>query len=440
MKIHFSGIKVRAAWDSVRTSLWFLPAIMGGLAPVLAYGARAIDDRLGAGPDGSVPAIIYVSDPQQARELLTTILSSISTMASLVFSITMVVLTLAAGQFGPRLVRNFMGRLQTQLVLGTFVLTIIYTLLLLALIGPAEGSVAYLSVTVAIALALLCVALLVLFIHHLAKSIMSETLIEAVGRELDKGVAELPPPGEDGDPKSALPHDFDQGAAFFGPDTFGYVQTIEFGRIVEAAREADVLVGLYLRAGDFAIQNGRAFGIYPADRASEALARLVTRSIALGPHRTPVQDLEFSIRHLVEIAVRALSPGINDPYTAVSAIHRLSAPWPTLMNRSVPHGVFHDTGGRLRVVCPRPSYAGLLNASFSQIRQAGTDKPLILIHLLKTFKAMARCARTEQQRRALEAEVQAVLEDARREIHNHADLRNIEQHAQLALDDLRCSS
>mgnify|MGYP002716949788 FL=1 len=361
------------------------------------------------------------------------------TMASLVFSITMVVLTLAAGQFGPRLIRNFMGRLQTQFVLGTFVLTIIYCLLLLASIGPGDGggSDAYLSVTPAIGLALFSVALLVLSIHDLATSIMSETLIETVGRELDQGVRDLWPLGQADDPEQALPEDFAEQAALADVRTSGYVRAIEFGRIVEAARSADVLVGLYLRAGDFAIRNGRAFGIYPAERATPELKKIIGDAITLGVHRTPVQDIEFSIRHLVEVAVRALPPGINDPYTAVSVIHRLSAVWPDLMGRAVPQGGFIDDKGQVRVICPVPTYAALLNASFSQIRQSGAEKPLVLIHLLKASAAMAPCARTEEQRSALQDQVHAVLEDARRAIPNRADTRDVEQHSLLALHDLK---
>ncbi len=434
-----NGNASRALWDSVRTSLWFLPAIMGVLALGLTAGALALDKGLGQGSDESFPRIIYVSAPDQARELLATVLTSMITMASLVFSITMVVLTLAAGQFGPRLIRNFMGRLQTQFVLGTFVLTIIYCLLLLASIGPGdEGeSNAYLSVTIAIGLALFSVALLVLYIHDLATSIMSETLIETVGRELDQGVRDLRPLDQADDPEQALPEDFTERAALAGVEASGHVQAIEFGRIVEAARSADVLVGLYLRAGDFAIQNGRAFGIYPAERATPELRKIIGDAITLGVHRTPIQDIEFSIRHLVEIAVRALSPGINDPYTAVSVIHRLSAVWPQLMGRAVPQGVFSDDEGRVRVICPVPTYASLLNASFSQIRQSGTDKPLVLIHLLKAFAAMAYCAQTEEQRSALRDQVHAVLEDARRAIPNRADLEDVEQHGLSALHDLK---
>lgn len=436
------GNAVSALWDALRTSLWFLPAIMGVTALALTRAALALDDWLGQGPDDGFPSLIYVSEPPQARELLATVLTSMITMASLVFSITMVVLTLAASQFGPRLIRNFMGRRQTQLVLGTFVMTIIYSLLLLASIGPVEAdeTSAYPSVTFAVGLAVICIALLVLYIHQLASSIMSETLIEAVGDELDQGVRELHPLGRAADPEEALPDDFEERAAVCGVDASGYVQAIEFEGILDAARTADVMIGLYLRAGDFAIQNGRAFGIYPAERATPELARTVASLITLGVHRTPVQDLEFSIRHLVEIAVRALSPGINDPYTAVSVIHRLSASWPRLMNSDVPRGVFQDAEGRLRVVCPRPDYAALLHASFSQIRQNGADKPLILIHLLDAFKAIGYCACTSEQRAALREQVDAVLEDAQREILNHFDLEHVKQHAQRAIEELAANT
>ncbi len=431
------GNAIRALWDAVRTSLWFLPALMSIAAPLLVIGAMAVDSWLGQGEDQQFPWFIYVSKPAQAREFLSTILTSMITMASLVFSITMVVLTLAASQFGPRLIRNFMGRRVTQFVLGTYVMTILYSLLLLASVPEGEESQAFLSVTIAIVLTVVSVCLLVLFIHTLARSIMSETLIEAVGRELDQGIHDLRPLGHEDDPEAALPDDFEERAEISGLERFGYVQAIEFERIVEAARAADALVGIYLRAGDYAIDGSRAFGIYPKERVSPELEREIRSAITLGMERTPVQDLEFSIRHLVEIAVRALSPGINDPYSAVAVVHRLSGAWSRLVDKSMPPGVFHDEEGEMRVICPRPTYAILLNASFSQIRQSGAEKPLVLIHLLQAMGKVSRCARTDEQREALRAQVEAVLEDARRAIPNSADLRDVEEQGRRALAELK---
>ncbi|MCQ0971444.1 DUF2254 domain-containing protein [Paracoccus sp. TK19116] len=423
---------VRAKWDAVRTSLWFLPAILGATALPLVYAARHFDTRSGSAPAQDQAGWIYRGGPDQAREIVATILSAIGTMTSLVFSITMVVLTLAAGQFGPRLVRNFMARRQTQLVLGVFVLTILYALLLLSALGQDQQEGRFPSVTVAVALAALCLGLLVAFIHHLATSIMSESLIEAVGSELDEGVAALDEAKTEEPAEGELPQDFGQRAAFFGTDGFGYVQSVEIDQILKAARQADVVIGLDLRAGNFTIANGRAFGIYPADRAYPDLVKEIRAAIMLGPHRTPIQDLEFPIRHLVEIAVRALSPGINDPYTAVSVIHRLSAAWPELMRRAVPTGIYHDADGILRLIGPSIDNASLMNAAFSQIRQAGASMPLVLIHLLKSFRSMAPCTRNAAQRDALAAEITAVVEDARREIANRADLRDVESHAERA--------
>jgi uncharacterized membrane protein len=434
--------RLRALWDAIRNSLWPIPALMGLAAALLEPVATWIDGRLGSGPDESFPRLIYVSEPDQAREILATILTSMITMASLVFSITMVVLTLAASQFGPRLIRNFMGSRQTQLVLGAFVLTIVYCLLLLASVGwrEGEGPFPYLSVTVAIALALLSVGLLVYYLHALATSIMSETLIEAVGEELDQGIGELRPLDQGDDPEAVLPEDFEIEAHFSAPGTAGYVQAIEFRDIVEAARSADALVGLHFRAGDFVTETGKDIGIYPSGKATPELARAVTQAISVGVHRTPVQDPEFSIRHLVEIAVRALSPGINDPYTAVAAIDRLSASLARLMAKALPQGVFRDPRGTVRVICPRATYATLLSASFDQIRQNGADKPLILIHLLEAIVRIGRCARTEEQRVALREQVRTIAADAEREVANADDLSDVRRQVQRVEEVLRSAA
>lgn len=420
---------LRTRWDALRTSFWFVPALMALGAIGVAAAVPWMDGRFGTGAGARAPWFVYVSEPDQARDLLSTLLSSMITMASLVFSITMVVLTLAAGQFGPRLIRNFMASPQTQFVLGTFVATIVYCLLALASIGwrDGEGPFAYVSVTLAIGLALASVGLLVVYVDALARSIMSETVIEQVGRELDDALAELDPleVRERGNPEAALPEDYERRAAFFGPTRAGYVQGIEFEDIVEAAQQADVLVGLRFRAGDFVVEGSEGIGIYPGERSSDRLAEAVRRAVIVGVHRTPVQDPDFSIRHLVEIAVRALSPAINDPYTAVSVVNRLSASLSRLMGRAMPRGAYFDRDGVLRVLCPEPTYGSILGAAFDQIRQNGGDKPVIVIHLLT-------------QREALREQVRVIVEAAERRIEGPSDLAAVGRRADRgreALDD-----
>ena len=418
--------RLQTIWDAIRTSLWFVPSVMMVVGVVLAGLGFGLDLHFsGVGP-GSVPWWVYVSSPSDARSVLSTLLSSMITMTSLVFSITMVVLSLAANQFGPRLIRNFMASPQTQTVLGTFVMTILYDLIVLAAIGwrGEEGLFPFSTITIAMVLMAASIWLLVFFLHTLARSIVSETVIERVGRELDAVLDELEPlPSSlpQDDPENAIPEDFEQRSACFGPRVPGYVQAIEFDRLVEAVRSSDVVIGLYFRPGDYLVEDGRGIALYPGERDEPALRERILEAIIVGAHRTPVQDLEFGIRHLVEIAVRALSPGTNDPYTAVAVVHRLSASLARLMGRALPPGVFRDEEGTARVVCSQPSYASLTAAAFDQIRQNGADKPLIVIHLLKALDRIAEHVRLPAQAEVLAAQLRIVAEDAEREIVSPSD-------------------
>jgi uncharacterized membrane protein len=250
---------LRTFWDLLRTSFWFVPLLMAFGGAALAGLCLQLKGVLQG--RAQTPWYIYVSGPEDARNLASTLLSSMITMASLVFSITMVVLTLAAGQFGPRLVRNFMASLQTQVVLGVFVLTIVHCLLSLAAIGwrPSNDPEPYPTVSLAILLTLVSLGMLVYHLHVLGRSIVSETVIARVGGELDAALDTLGElRDEEAEPEAALPPDFDERARSLGVPATGFVQAIDFGGLVAAAERADVLVGLTFRAGDFVIAKGGA--------------------------------------------------------------------------------------------------------------------------------------------------------------------------------------
>ncbi|MDB6453751.1 DUF2254 domain-containing protein [Falsirhodobacter sp. 20TX0035] len=433
------GDRWRRWLDDMLTSLWLLPALMTGTAPVLYALFSALDRRVTAAPTGPLRHITYVAAPDQARDLLATLLTSMITMASLVFSITMVVLTLAASQFGPRLIRNFMASFQTQILLGTYMLTSVYCLLLLTSFGDRPGTdpaTASPSVSVAVALSVISLALLILYIHTLATSIVSESLISAVGKELDDGVASLTRGNADPFSMASPPDDWAENAAHVRLKTAGYVQVIEFHTLAAAARKAGVVIFLPFRTGDFAVPDADPIGVHPPDRVTPELERTLRGAVSLGVHRTPVQDLEYSIRHLVEIAMRALSPAINDPYTAVAVIQRLTASWSDLLGCNLPQGAIRDPDGAVRVVFPPVSFRSLLKASFSQIRQTAADKPFVLIHLLKALEQMSHSTVTLDQRTDLEDQVRAALEDAEREVANSQDLRDVQAQARRTLEVL----
>lgn len=428
--------QAQVIWEKLRTSFWLVPTIMGLLGGLLAWLGYFGDLVLSRQAGAPAPPLVYLGTADHARDVIATLLSSMITMTSLVFSITMVVLTLAASQFGPRLIRSFMSSHHTQVVLGTFIMTTVYCLLVLGSLGSytSQEQQPFASVSGAIALALASIALLVLFLHFLARSIVSETVIHRVGLELDHSIRDLEPVDktQEADPRAALPAEFEQTAKFFGPPSQGYVQAIDYESLVAHAEGADVMIGLYFAPGDYVVIDGGGIGVYPADRCTAELERQISQAMLLGPHRTPTQDIEFSIRHLVEIAVRALSPGINDPYTAAAVINQLSASLSLLMSRAMPPAVLHDTAGKLRVSSPRATYATLLSAGFNQIRQNAAGKPFVVIYLIEAIIRIADHVRLESHRSALQEQLNAILSDARRDIPDGYDMETINARAETA--------
>jgi uncharacterized membrane protein len=429
--------RARVIWEQLRTSFWLVPGTMSLIAAALAVAAHFGDLWLTKQGTRSLPPLIFVSSPDTARDVISTLLSSMITMTSLVFSITMVVLTLAASQFGPRLIRSFMSSPHTQYVLGVFVMTSVYCLIVLGTTGNASGSdeqQAFLSVSLALLLTLTSIALLVLFLHFLARSIVSETVIERIGREIQSQLDALDPipDSRNEELEHQLPKDYGTAARFLGPVADGYVEGIEFEALLAEARRADALIGLAFRPGDYVAVDGGGIGVYPGDRCTPELEEAIQEAITIGPHRTPNQDPEFSIRHLVEIAVRALSPGINDPYTAVAVVNQLSAALSRLMGRALPQGAMTDEEQMVRVVCPQPTYGSLVGVAFNQIRQNAAGKPLVYIALLDAIKRVADHTKLETQRQTLRQHLDAITEAVGHERVDEIDLKAILARAERA--------
>ncbi|QYO75192.1 DUF2254 domain-containing protein [Devosia salina] len=417
---------------------------MALLAMALAWVAHKGDLWIALLERDELPPVIYVSDGANARDVASTLLGSMMTMTSLVFSITMVVLTLAASQFGPRLIRNFMASPHTQVVLGTFVMTTIYCLLTLGTIGSraANQQQAYLSVSLSIGLVLLSVGLLVFFLHFLARSIVSESVIERVGKEIGSLWDELDPvPHEQGQNWEApVPDDYRTGAALFGPSRDGYVATIDFSHLVDLAERHDVLISIGFGPGEYVVEGGVGLGVYPASRCTDRTREQVQKAITVASQRTPAQDPEYSIRHLVEIGVRALSPGVSDPYTAVAVINQLSASLCRLMARALPSGQLHDQRGHLRVICQRPTYGTLVSAAYNQLRQNAGGAALVYIHLVEALHRIAEFSTLEAQREALRHQLGMVCAAAARNLPEAYDRQAVESRAQLALSKLNAIS
>lgn len=389
-------------WEALHTSFWFIPALMTVAAIGLSYGLVAVDSALREARVDEIEPL-WTGGAEAARQLLATIAQSMITVAGVVFSITIVVLTLASSQFGPRLLRNFMRDRGNQLVLGTFVATFTYSLLVLRAIRGADGGefVPHVSITVGIGLALISVGVLIYFIHHVSAAIQAPSVIDSVATELDQSIDRLFPErlgqsvAQPNSHEENIPPDFDRRACSIPASQSGYLQFIEIDRLMQLAVDEDLFLRLEYRPGHFIVEGSYLAKVWPGEKIDEHLSQRIVAAFNLGIQRTPTQDVEFAIDQLVEVAVLALSPSMNDPFTAMNCIDQLGVALCRLAEREMPSPYRYDSDKKLRVVAPAVTFAGVLDAGFNQIRQYGRSSAPVTIRLLETLAILAARARRE---------------------------------------------
>jgi uncharacterized membrane protein len=417
-------------WEKLRSSLWAVPLLMTAVAAAAAILAVNVQIDTGSDPVW----FLYSGDAASAPQFLAHLVTAMITMATLAISITMVVLTLAAQQLGPRLIQSFMRDWHTQFALGLFVATVVYLLLVLRNTYGASDSAPNLAVTIGTALVLVSVVVALVFVHHLARSIIADNVIQSVGDLLDEEIGRLLP---DKDAPSLPRHvsSARENGADVRISDGGYVQTIDFEQAVQIACDSDLVIEFGARAGQHIIARSVVAWIVPHPAASDEIRSRIAGCVRIGRERTSVQDLEFSVRHLVEIAVRALSTGINDPYTAMAVVDRLALAIGHAMTRGPARGQWADRNGDLRVIAPVSTFEGLVDAAFHQIRERAANAPDVLIRLAEKLSQLIEQA-DERQRAVLAKHLQLVLKAGRRSIAEEHDLDALEHRAGPALDDI----
>lgn len=405
-------------WEDIRTSFWFMPTLMVTAAVILSFTTIHLDR---ATPEHNWVATLgwtFTRGPEGSRAVLSAVAGSMMTIASVTFSITIVALQLASSQFGPRLLRNFMRDRGNQVALGTFIATFTYCLLVLRTVNgtEAERFVPHISVTVGLLLALASLGVLIYFIHHAAASIQAENVITSVSRDLHQAIERLypecpgqaPPEPSAGDAEPRLPDAFDRESRRITSDRSDYLQAIDVDRLLVLANERDVVLSVGKRPGKFFFRGEEIARAWPGDRADDGLADAIRGAFYFGPRRSLAQDVEFAIDQLVEVAVRALSPGVNDPFTAINCVDRLGAALCTLAEKVIPSPYRHDEEGRLRVATDASTVPGIVDASFHQIRQAARGDAAVTLRLLETIVAVARHTRDPIFRTALRRHADAI--------------------------------
>ncbi|MEO6796118.1 MAG: DUF2254 domain-containing protein [Candidatus Dormibacter sp.] len=391
-----SSNRLKAVWLNLTQGLWFIPALVVVVYAGLAIGLVELDQRV----DFTGVGAVFKGDGSAARVVLSVVAGSLITVAGLTFSITVVVLQLAASQFSPRVLRTFFGDRLTQVTMGSYVGIFVYSILVLRSVGSfAQGLdfVPRLSITVASALGIAAVLLLIVFIHHVSRMIQVSHITASIAAQTLERVNRLYP-----DPHGVGVEDADgdkllrawrlarkPGRVF--PAGPGFVQRIGLDALVGSLENRPEQLAMLVRPGDFVSPEQPLAEVWPAEAAGR-LTQRIREAVAIGDERDIGQDAAFGLRQLADIAIKALSPGINDPTTAVTSIAYIRAILVQLACRSFPTVVrrFPQRGG-LEVLAPRRDFNDHLSFLLEISRYASGDTPVVRA-MLQALAAVARVA------------------------------------------------
>ncbi len=425
---------IRFFWARLNANYWFYPALFSIIGAVLALIMVALD-RSGFAEFLNDINWIIPARPKGASDMLTVMAGSMIGVASTVFSITIAAVAYASGNYGPRLLTNFMEDRGNQLSLATFIGSFVYALLVLRAVRtedetPADvvdaaattlpGFVPQLSLLVAYVLMGVCVAVLVFFLNHIPSSIRINKVLEGIGERLLKVIRETYPV-EDEFRDAVEPN----GGEPLKARGTGYVQLIDFEDLEKIARDHDCTISLRVRTGDF-VHRDMPFldvdGCQPEDVEDR-----VRDCFTLGPARTPEQDPQFLIDELVEIGLRALSPGINDPFTAITALHWLGAATADIGRRDLRKDICGEDAEDCPVIPLPDDFSHYVSRGFGAIRSAVADSPIAAEVMLDTLANAAMPIRDERRRGLLKDQAEKLAGQARLSLVG-PDLDRFERH------------
>jgi uncharacterized membrane protein len=418
--------------EALRTNLWLVPMIEVIVAIGLYFATHAID-RAAFDHTLRLPSWVIFGSADAARQILTTLAAAVITVVGVVFSITIVTLTLASTQFGPRMLRNFIRDRGTQFTLGTFVATFVYATLVLISIGPGGGTdtfVPHLSITLSVALVTVSMGVLIFFIHHIATSIQLPQVIASIARDLSRAIdVESDDDGvkiEAGPSVSELLTRMQEGGGEVPAPASGYLQFIRHETLVGLAAEKGAVIRLHYRPGHFVVSGNAMATVWPAGAAG-SVSQALRRAHICGPNRTLVQDLAFAVDQLVEIAIRALSPAVNDTFTALTCIDWLGESLCKITTQWHPVRLHRDSHGFVRVIMAQVGYPGLVERAFEKIRQASRGMPAVMIRQLEALTNIMEHTTAPDQRQLLLAQAAMIQRAGVESIPEPSDLVDVQQ-------------
>jgi uncharacterized membrane protein len=410
------GVAARYRWDRLTVSFWFAPTLMGLGAVLLAWAMYWLDSQI---PNEALASSRFVlaGTAGELRSSLLSIASTVLATAGVVFTLLTLPLSTVAAQYGSRLLRLFIGDRTTQLVLGMFVFTFVYCIAATLSIPTAEVELAspQLTATVGLYLMLATFASLILLVQHISTMLQAPNIAAAAGAELSEVVrAEISEEGASGDEtqgelqaRSSLGSQDVLSNLMKGEGypvrarSSGYVQFIDPEILLTLTRDRDLVIRLLHKPGDYVVTDVALALAWPADRVDERLDKLMRRAFQIGNARTPSQDLVYAVNQLTEMAVRAMSPAINDPFTAMTCLDYLGHGLTEFLRQGERSADYYDRDGRLRLLLEPVTFGELLSAAFDMLRHASCDNASVLLHMLEVIDVVGRETNTPAARQQL---------------------------------------
>jgi uncharacterized membrane protein len=414
-------VAARYRWDRMKVSFWFAPAFMALGAVLLAWAMYWLDSLV---PNEALASSRFVlsGTPGELRSALLSMAGTVLATAGVVFTLLTLPLSTVAAQYGSRLLRLFLGDRTTQFVLGMFVATFVYCMAAALSIpsGNALWESPQLTASLGVYLMLATFATLILLVQHISTMLQAPNIAAAAGVELQSVVVELQnvvsaeisnevtSGGEGRRRLDTRPDSPDAPIALAEIDGYpirtrrtGYIQFVDAGALLTLAREQDLTIRLLRRPGHYIWSGAVVALISPADRVNEPLDKLIRRAFQIGNGRTPTQDVEYAVNQLTEMAVRAMSPAINDPFTAMTCLDHLGYGLMEFIRQGQKGSHYYDRAGRLRLVLEPVTFDVLLSAAFDMLRHASCDNARVLLHMLKVIDLIGQEAKAPEVRQQL---------------------------------------
>lgn len=416
----------RLLWDRLQTTIWFIPALLS----LTALGTALLSINADLHTDSSSWKWLeyFRIGTAGVRQVLAVTTGAMMTITGVVFSISVVTLTLAANQFGAKLLRNYLSDTRNKLVLGLFIGSFLFGLVVLASIDSEPGSdVPALAFMVSLVLTMIAIAGLIYFIHNISTSIQADRLIAIIGRNLQETIAGTLSTEHNSTDTDALrekwrlaTHGESALPAVAGHS--GYVEYINYEALLALAARSRCALEIPVRPGDFVVEGTPVAVILPLAGQAGPDGGDICRHISLGEQRTNVQDLEYSIMQLIQIALRALSPGVNDALTAIACIDWLSAALACMAGRRFPPAYLTDNDGTVRLKIRAFDFSGAVDAVFKPLRQNARGNEMVTIRLLEALAAIMQVCRSPSRLQALREHADAIQRTAEQHFTDRDDI------------------